>query len=510
MNSVKSIEEKLSQMFMVSFHGAEVNDESYKHFQESSFSNFVFFSRNLTTWDRVESLCKDLYKIARENSNIPPFLSIDQEGGMVARLFSGATHFPSAMALGVSGIDRVAYTMGCMVGKELRNLGINFNLAPVLDVNNNPNNPVIGVRSFSEDPRVVAEMGVDYIKGLQESGVIATGKHFPGHGNTNVDSHIGLPVIERSIAELREVELIPFARAIEQGVMAIMSAHIIFPSLDPSRTPGTLSKPILTDLLRKEMGYKGLIISDALDMGAIAERYTIGEACVQAIEAGVDLLCLSGSGNYEMQSEGYRYTLEAVQQGRLDESLIHRSYSRIVEAKGQIGLCFDYEEEPKSHYESHEMLANEISKKSITIQRDDLNLLPLGDKRIFVISTPPIRANIADDSIVQIRSFAYIANEQRGWDYKEIDVDPSNEDIEGILVEARKYEVVILATYNGILHKNQIALANRLRAIKDEVVFVTLRVPYDIQQIEGAGTYIHAYEYTNRSIVRVLDLIDPK
>ncbi len=494
---------------MVSFTGSEINDENYKHFKENGFSNFMFFSHNLTTYDKVAKLCVDLQRIAYDNAKIPGFISIDQEGGMVSRLFSGATHFPSAMAVGASGIEDVAFKMGRMVGSELRNLGINFNLAPVLDVNTNPDNPVIGVRSFSENPSKVAEMGVSYIKGLQESRVIATGKHFPGHGNTHIDSHLGLPEVTSSREKLEHTELVPFLKAIESGVMAIMSAHIIFPALDSNKIPATLSKKILTDYLRIQLGYDGLIISDALDMKAISAKYTVKEACIKAIQAGVDLLCLSGHGDYQRQTEGYQAVVEAVKCGIIPEETIDISFKRIMKTKNKIGLLSTnhFSAISQESYKEHEEFAQTISKCSIIIQKNDLQLLPLQTNNILVISTPPVRANIADDSIVRIRSFAQIAHEKRGWDYKEVSVNPSTLEREDLLSKVNNYDVVIFATYNAITYQNQIILANALIEKKKEVVFVTLRVPYDILHIPQAKTYIHAYEYTNRSINNVLEIV---
>ncbi len=501
-----TIENKISQMFMVSFKGSEINKENYNHFKENGFSNFMFFSHNLKSYECVYRLCNDLKGIAEENSQIPPFISIDQEGGMVSRLFSGATHFPSAMSVGRSGIPNVGYHMGKMVGKELRNLGINFNLAPVLDINNNPDNPVIGVRSFSEDMHTVAEIGTDYIRGLQEVGVIATAKHFPGHGDTNIDSHLGLPIIRHSLSRLQEVELFPFIKAIEEGVMAIMSAHIIFPSLDNTNIPGTLSSKILTGFLREELGYNGLIISDALDMDAISSRYSIGDACIKAINAGVDLLCLSGGGDYALQSEGYRCTVDAVKNGAIKEDVIHNAFDRIVKAKKQIGLSFNEICTPCAYYPQHEEYAERICSKSIQVIRDDLDLIPLStSSKVLVLSPPPIRSNIADDNIVRIRSFAYMAYERTGWDYVEIDINPSESQIDSILSKVDNYETVVCATYNIGLYKNQLKLANALSSYN--IVFVTLRVPYDVTKIDNPKTYIHAYEYTNRSVTKVVDIL---
>lgn len=216
---------------------------------------------------------------------------LDEESGSVSRLSHIAAPTPSALAIGATGEPENARAIGRLIGQELSSVGVNFNLAPVLDVMINPMNQLIGVRSFGVTPERVAEMGVAYMEGLQSTGVFACGKHFPGHGDTCVDSHIGLPVIEKPQESIRAVELVPFKAAIDKGVKAIMSAHVIFPAFEPERKPATVSRAVMTDLLRDELQFKGIIVSDGMEMQAIMDLYGIEDGVYRALTAGVDI-CL--------------------------------------------------------------------------------------------------------------------------------------------------------------------------------------------------------------------------
>ena len=247
-----TIDEKIGQLIMCGFDALELNDHIINLIKNYHVGNVILFTRNVKSMKQVFELNKNLQKLALKNLGIPLLISIDQEGGMVTRIKNEATFFPGAMTIASSNNLDNAYLSGKYMGEELINLGINMNLAPSLDVNNNPLNPVIGVRSYSDDPKVVSEFGIMTIKGLQEN-VIATAKHFPGHGDTQVDSHLALPEINYGKKRLEAIELYPFKNAIKNGVKAIMSSHINFPAYTEDNLPTTLSKKCLTGLLREEL-----------------------------------------------------------------------------------------------------------------------------------------------------------------------------------------------------------------------------------------------------------------
>ena len=452
----------------------------------------------------MAKLSRSLQEIAKKNCDIPAFITIDQEGGMVARVYSGATHFPTNMAITASNnIDKV-YEMGEMVGKELLTMGINVNLAPVLDVNNNPQNPVIGIRAYSDKPEQVATMGVDYIKGLQSAGVLAVAKHFPGHGDVKVDSHLELPVIEHSMNRLEEIELVPFRAAISAGVSSIMSAHVVFPSVDDSGLPATLSPKILTEFLRGSLNFEGLILTDGMQMEAIKTYYGIERGSVLAIKAGADLLCMTGT--HEDNHLAFEAVKKAVIEGEIPFKRIDDAFDKILHYKSQYQLSFKYTatEDLIESYPIHEQLADKISRESITLVRDADNLLPIpNSNRVLAISTLPIRANLAENSTVVLESFAEVLAKKTGGAYREIEVSISEEAIAELVTVATEFDTIVVATYNAILNQQQGALVEQLHHAGLKVVVVALRLPYDAQIIPKQVAFIAGFEYTKRSIHNV-------
>ncbi len=504
-----TLEEKLGQIFMIELSTSFVTKEEEEFLKKYKLSNYIYFARNLKDYKSIQALSKSLQDIAKENCDIPAFISVDQEGGMVNRIFSGATHFPASMAQSSSKMFDKVETIGQMVGEELFNLGINFNLAPCLDVNNNPNNPVIGVRSYSDNPNLVGDMGANYIKGLQSKKVLASAKHFPGHGDTNVDSHLGLPVVNHDYKRLESLELIPFVKAINNDVASIMTSHIVFPNIDDTMLPATLSKKILTDLLRDKLNFQGLIITDSMTMNAIKEKYTTEKGCVMSLLAGADMVCICGG--LEVIEKSYLEVKDAVVNGTIDIDTIDTAVSRILKYKNIYDISFlvDAQDCAKEIYIDHEKLADEISIKSITTVRDKKGLLPIKkDRKVFAISTPVIRANIADDSLVIQTEFAKKFCEIYGEDskYHIIEINPNDEEQEIVLKSLEKDDLVVFATYNGFLNKGQLELCNKISKTND-VISVSLRIPYDCDGLEEDITCLLGYEYTNRSVLNIINKI---
>jgi beta-N-acetylhexosaminidase len=283
---VESLREKIAQMFIVGCRGEALESDERWTFEEYGFGGFVFFRDNCRAPEQIASLCRALWNTSE---NPPPFLAIDQEGGRVRRLPPPFTHFPAAAQIGARADVELTYRCGYAVALELALVGINLNFAPVLDVHTNPANPIIGDRAFGTDPKRVIEMGSAWIEGLRHGGIIPCGKHFPGHGDTAQDSHLALPLVKKSLDDLKAVELPPFAHACENGVEALMTAHVRYSALDP-HLPATLSEPIITALLRHQIGYDGVVFSDDLEMKAISDHFTAEEAAARAVLAGVDVL----------------------------------------------------------------------------------------------------------------------------------------------------------------------------------------------------------------------------
>lgn len=322
---------ELGQMFIAGFDGTEPPADLLREIADGGIGGVILFRRNIRDPRQVASLCRTLHEAAPG----PFLITVDQEGGDVFRLGEPFTVFPEARELGRAGSEARVRRVGRAVARELRAVGINCNHAPVVDVDTNLLNPIIGARSFSQDPEVVARLGVAMIEGLQESGVAATAKHFPGHGDTSRDSHLEMPVVDHSRDRLSRVELTPFRRAAEAGVAMIMTAHVLYTSLDPVR-PATLSPLIINDIMRGEIGYDGVVITDSLAMKAISDRWGTGRACIEAVRAGVDLLLCTD--DLETALTGRSALEEALNAGEVGEELLIGPIRRIEGLKSRFRI----------------------------------------------------------------------------------------------------------------------------------------------------------------------------
>lgn len=311
-----TLDEKVAQMLVIYYLNDTVDERLIKALESHSFGGIVLSKENITTYDKTKKFVSDL----QSHSKIPLIISIDEEGGSVQRLKYlkdvKPTDIPYMYYLGKTNNKDLAYQVGKLTAEELRTIGVNVAYAPVIDIYSNPHNKVIGKRSFSEKESIVSSMSISLAKGLEDNGVIATYKHFPGHGDTKVDSHYDLPIINKTYDELKELELKPFMNAINNDAKIIMTGHIALPNIIKNNTPASLSKEIITDILRKDMGYNGLVITDALNMGALTDNYTYEEIYTKAINAGVDLLLMPKNNE-----QAINYIKNNIREERIDESV---------------------------------------------------------------------------------------------------------------------------------------------------------------------------------------------
>jgi beta-N-acetylhexosaminidase len=413
----------------------------------------------------------------------------------------GATLFPQQMALGATGDSALAYAMGRVTSVESRALGVQVNYSPILDVNSNPANPVINTRSYGEDPRLVARLGTAFIRGSQDYGMIATGKHFPGHGDTEVNSHLALPVVNASRARLDSVDLAPFVAAIRSGVGAIMTFHGAMLALDSSGTPGTLSPAVMTGLLRNQLQFKGLLFSDAMDMGGVLNKYGAEEATIRAVEAGSDIL---------IQPLNVTQTIDAivagVQRGRYDEKRLDRSVLAILRAKASLGLNARRTvnlDSVRSIVGSapHLAVAREIAEKSITLAKDSLNRVPLrlGDSARVLSVTIAQRFDVGAGTAF---------NEELRARYRRtrsvfVDADAPGIDAQFalLLLAADSMDAVVVSSY--VSHAwNRASISApaavtgfiaALTAMGKPPIVVALGNPYLLQQVPNVGSYLIAW-----------------
>jgi len=327
-----TLDEKIGQMIITGFDGSEYNDDMDRLINEYKVGGVILFARNIEDSSQMIELTRALQE---NNNNIPLFISIDEEGGRVSRLPDDIEKFPAAFDIGLINNDQTAYENGKEIGYTLKRLGINLDYAPVLDIYSNLNNTVIDDRAFGTEESIVSTMGIATMKGIEDAGVIPVIKHFPGHGDTEVDSHYGLPIVYKTLEELRNFEFIPFVKAIESGCDVIMVSHIILNEVDSSN-PASLSKIVISDLLRKDLEFDKVVITDDMSMGAITSIMSIEEACIKSIEAGCDILLLGNA--YEEIEQVINSIKLKLYNGEISEEQINKSVKRILELKKKYNM----------------------------------------------------------------------------------------------------------------------------------------------------------------------------
>ncbi|CAH1191390.1 Beta-hexosaminidase [Paenibacillus auburnensis] len=329
-----TLEAKIGQMLLVGIDGTKLEESAKRMISEDEVGGIILYKDNIQNLKSMLTLINDLKK-SNSGNTFPLFMSVDQEGGKVSRMPADYTAIPSNAKVGITGNDDAAGTMGRLLAREVLSAGFNMDFAPVLDINSNPANPVIGERSFGSNADIVTRLGIAEMKGLSEEGAIPVIKHFPGHGDTSVDSHLELPVVNKTAAQLAKLEWLPFQAAIQENADAVMVAHILYPKLDPKK-PASLSKTIIGGLLRGQMGFDGVVITDDLTMGAITEHYTLPAAAVDTVLAGSDILLIAHE--YANEQMVRKALLEAVKKGTISESRINDSVYRILALKEKYHL----------------------------------------------------------------------------------------------------------------------------------------------------------------------------
>ncbi|MFE6379966.1 glycoside hydrolase family 3 protein [Streptomyces roseolus] len=442
-------------------------------------------------------------------SRLPVLISTDQEHGIVCRVGEPATLLPGAMALGAGGSPADTRKAARIAGAELAALGIRQNYAPVADVNVNPANPVIGVRSLGSDPRAVSALVTAQIRGYQGAGVAATAKHFPGHGDTAVDSHYGLPVITHTRAQWAELDAPPFRAAIAAGIDAIMTAHLVVPALDPSEDPATLSYPILTGVLREQLGYDGVVVTDALDMQGVRTKYGDDRVPVLALKAGVDQLL-----NPPKLDLAWNAVLGAVRNGELTEERLDESVLRILRLKARRGLFTEPATTPAEVDATvgtarHLAEADRIAERTTTLLVNEDGFLPLSPAthgRVLVVGADP-----ASPSGTTGPPTATLAGTLRELGFTatalSTGIAPTAARIEEAVAAAAGQDVIVVGTYNVTAASPQRTLVERLAATGVPVVTVAIRNPYDVARLSGQRATLAAYSWTDvelRAAVRVL------
>jgi beta-N-acetylhexosaminidase len=511
-----TVEEKVGQLFMPYVYGSAVDqphpsntatygiDTIEELIEEYHLGGVIYFgwSDNLQSIEQIAGLSNGVQRVAVESgAPVPALISIDQEEGVVVRMPAPSTQLAGTMALGAAGDPELARTSAQITGRELRAVGINQNFAPVADVNVNAFNPVIGVRSFGADPGTVASLTAAQVEGFRAANVASTAKHFPGHGNTDVDSHVGLPVIPHTADEVDAIDLPPFAAAVDAGVDGIMTAHIVVPSIDETERPATLSEPILTGLLRDRLGYDGLIVTDALTMEGVRTMFGDDRVPVEAIKAGADLMLMPPDLDVAVGA-----VLDAVDDGEISERRLDESVFRILRAKFERGLFddpyadLDAADDVVGHPD-HRAFAEDAADETITLVSNE-GVLPFADAVSDVLVTGWGAATT--DTLAD-----HLADHGLQADAIETGEAPSEARIAEVVDAAQEADAVVVTTMSSGFapSQGQRDLVAALADVDVPVVVVSVRNPYDIASLAPVDAYLAAYSFAEvslRSTARVL------
>lgn len=476
---------------MYSFHGHTPPREFLDAVRRGEAGAFCLFAYNVESPVQLRAFTEQIHAAAREGGQLPPIIGIDQEGGQLMAVSEGVTALPGNMALGATRSPELAEAAGRVLGTELLAMGVNLDFAPSVDVNNNPLNPVVGARSFGDDPILVSDLARALIRGMQSTGVIATAKHFPGHGDTTADSHHAVPVVHHPRERLDALELHPFRAVTADGVGAVLSAHVVYDALDPDM-PATLSRRIMTDLLRDELGYDGLALTDAMDMHAVSSRGLV--SIREALDAGNDLILL---GHLPEQLALGRALNHSVPQATADR--ITKARARLPQALPSLDVLGCAE---------HRAIAQRIADAAITLVRGALPLRLDPESRVYVVTPEPRNLTPADtSSAVTVRLDETIAARHANTRGLVIPFSTRLEDLPALLAELESADVVIVGTIVAERDPVQAELVRAIHARGQRLIVVSLRTPYDISAFPMVETYLCAYgirEHSTEAVARAL------
>jgi len=498
-----NLRDKVGQRLMLAFEGTELTPELADWLMSCRAGGVILFGRNIVSIAQVTTLCRDIQELAAKNGLPPLMIAIDEEGGRVTRMPADGQDLiaPSQMAQAAAGLEGVRASVG-VIARNLRRLGINLDFAPVADVNNNPANPVIGSRSYGSDPAKVAEMVAVAVSEFTAQGVGSCVKHFPGHGDTNVDSHLGLPIVNLSRQRLDEVELVPFRKAFAVDAPSVMTAHIVYPEIEPDIT-ATMSHYFLVEVLRKELGYNGLVFSDALDMKAIFNRYPIPEATILTLKAGADVALPCST--MEHQKAAFEAMVLAAENGEIE---LEESLARILAFKEK--FC----QLPPSNPSAEQLAADatiiaEVAHKSITLvaarpeYKPDTNWQnPL----IIDFSLPrasPVEEGSGPSAVLRDGLRAVWPDTQ----YVSLPANPASDNWAEVLELAKNADLVITLLRNARSTPAQAEALQKLIATNPNLIAVAARDPYDLTLAEGALAAYATYGDTPCSIRALVDVL---
>ena len=491
-----TLRQKLGQLVLYSLDGNEITPETEAFMREYCIGNVIHFGNNVTDFAGSKKLNAQLRELMLETcAGVEPFISIDHEGGRVFRFSQDFTWFPSHLTLSAADDEALSEAVGRAMGEELRAAGFNLNFAPVVDVNSNIGNVVIGVRSFGDDPETVARHGAAMARGMESAGVMACLKHFPGHGDTTQDSHYFLPTVNKTMEELRDTELKPYADIFPQGVVdSIMTTHILFPQIEKEKVPATMSPTILQGVLRDELKFDGVVVTDGMHMLAIKDHYGVANGCVMAINAGADLLCIGtgGSGVQESQKECLDTLYEAALSGKLSMERVDAAVERILRAKAKFGA----EPTATPDFAEHAALNAKACRMAITRLTEG----ELTGKVLYASAPVKELAFGLTHADPRKLTFGQMANIYTGNPYTTLDK----------LEEAGEYDTLVIGVQGFNSESIEIEAGRRAMAAGKKVAYVLCAAPYAAKYLPEGATVVCSYTMTLEAVAAAIDVLSGK
>lgn len=497
-----TIDEKIGQLIMCGVLSTKLSDEEIAFIKENKIGNFILFSRNYSDTEQMKKLNKSLYDLSYEVSGSFPLISIDQEGGMVTRLFKDVTFPASPMTTSATAFKKAPYLTGKIIGSDMIKLGINLDLAPCLEINENLESYLVSVRSYGGNKQIISQNVKAFINGLHDGGVLSCMKHFPGAGASKKDSHLDLPLIDVPMEELKNNELYPFLNNFESD--SLMSSHCMFTSFD--KYPTTLSHRLLTDFMRNEKHYEGLIISDGMEMKAILDFYGIKEGTILALLAGCDILLVCHE--LALQKESFEAIREAIENGRLPIELIDEKVTRINQAKKKLLKSLN----KKTNFDKpYKVVKKEHKKMAKIVDQSYTNVLgniPMIDEKTLIISPKVKVASIVEDEF-DSRNLTKILRDNFGHNTI-YEFSDNQEFKEMIMKRVMEFDHILIFSYDAAKDQVQLDIINEILKLNKDTCVVSLKGPMDQKLFKGLKNYNCLYEYTPNSLQTVVKQLKGK
>jgi beta-N-acetylhexosaminidase len=501
-----NLQSKIGQRLMIGIRGTSLDEETRALLREISPGGVILFSRNIKNRDQVKKLIREIKKEVTP----PPLLAIDHEGGLVVRFFREVTIMPGNMALGAVGSSELAYQQGALTAQEIKSIGFDINLAPVVDVATNPDNPGITIRSLGGDPHKVAALAVSLVQGIQSRGVGAVVKHFPGKGEASKDAHFDLPKVDLFWDELNNIHLFPFRECIENGVKGVMSSHVIYSNLPGvDEVPATFSSALIKDYLREKLGFQEVIFSDDLEMGAITKFFPFEEAVVKTIQAGHDMVLICS--DYEKQRSSLQSLLTACEQNKNILLGMKDSLERIQRLKD---FCHAHQhQDVQSTALASTTLAKKIAEQSITLINGQapVPIKPGKVDTIYAIIPDLAKLESIEDGFEAGKTNFIVKTLQdrfsRAIKTDFISLDPTQEEIEKAGKEAKKADLILAFIFNAKFYPGQKLLLKTLKTRPQNTIFILLRNPFDVHHLNKDLTTLITYGYRKVQIEAAIKVL---